>query len=78
MPKLNRIRERLLMQRDSFSKEIRIEAECKKPEYQSPCKENQVFIVESMSENPKTLPSHVVLFKYHVSKKIYKHTFSFG
>uniref|UniRef100_A0A914DWT6 Uncharacterized protein n=1 Tax=Acrobeloides nanus TaxID=290746 RepID=A0A914DWT6_9BILA len=41
MPKLGKIRDRFLKQREKFKKEIRIDIECSKPEYQAPCKPNQ-------------------------------------
>lgn len=42
MPKLAKIKDRFLKQREKFKKEIRIEIACSEEQYQAPCKQNQV------------------------------------
>uniref|UniRef100_A0A5S6QW02 Sulfatase N-terminal domain-containing protein n=1 Tax=Trichuris muris TaxID=70415 RepID=A0A5S6QW02_TRIMR len=42
-PKLLKLRERLARQQERFSKDARIQRECGKPEFQAPCKGNQVW-----------------------------------
>lgn len=42
MPKLKKIKERFLKQKERYSKEMRLRTECLKPEWQRPCDPGQV------------------------------------
>ncbi|XP_003374570.1 extracellular sulfatase Sulf-1 [Trichinella spiralis] len=65
-PKLVRLRERLRKQRERYSKDIRIQLECEKEEYQSPCKDNQLW------ECRKDEVDRYRIFKCRNSKSVWK------
>ncbi|KRY87087.1 Extracellular sulfatase Sulf-1 [Trichinella pseudospiralis] len=65
-PKLVRLRERLRKQRERYSKDIRIQLECEKEEYQSPCKDNQLW------ECRKDEVDRYRIFKCRNTKSVWK------
>lgn len=54
-----RRRERILKQKEMYSKEMRIQKECEKPQYSSPCKPMQVGLNAQMSDPGITIYAHL-------------------